>query len=431
MNFSRDRRGQSVVIGTVIIFGFLIAALSLYQVQVVPQQNGQVEFQHFGEVQNDLIDLRAGILGAGSTDRDQYETVRLGTSYSTRVLGINPPDPAGTIQTVEAPPITISNGSGTPEGTVTIPTRFIQYQPGYHEIDQSPIWYDASVLYADGSNSGGGLAVIEGQELVTSEGEVQIVALQNELYKSGTGRVTIELRPAKNITETLPEGENLTVTIPTRLSESDWESKTDLTDSAAYDSVTDTGDNLSIDDSNIYNLTLSTSTANLTVDTVGVQEVPSDPKQNANAAVGGSGGDDDDSTSNNVWTDCPVPPSPPAQGEPGVIYISSSPSNNINANGDTVVIEDGVAVSRNINNPGAVFLGDGATYSGNLGSSGDIVLGENAQTSGNVNRGDDFYMLPGSSTGGNVGVSGTIYLDSRSQIGGNINQGTVQECTVA
>ncbi|WP_127118441.1 hypothetical protein [Halorubrum sp. PV6] len=291
MNFSRDRRGQSVVIGTVIIFGFLIAALSLYQVQVVPQQNGQVEFQHFGDVQNDLVELRAGILQAGSTDRPQYQTVRLGTSYSTRVLGINPPDPAGTIQTVEAPPITISNGSGTPEGTVTIPTRFIQYQPGYHEIDQSPIWYDASVLYADGSNSGGGLAVIEGQELVTSEGKVQIVALQNELYKSGTGRVTIELRPAENISETLPEGDDLTVTIPTRLSESDWESKTDLTDSAAYDSVTDTGDNLGIDDSNIYNLTLSTSTANLTVDTVGVQEVPSDPKQNANAAVADSSGD--------------------------------------------------------------------------------------------------------------------------------------------
>ena len=145
------------------------------------------------------------------------------------------------------------------------------------------------MLYADGSNSGGGLAVIEGQELVTSEGKVQVVALQNELYKSGTGRVTIELRPAENISDTLPEGDNLTVTIPTRLSESDWESKTDLTDSAAYDSVTDTGDNLGIDDSNIYNLTLSTSTANLTVDTVGVQEVPSDPKQNANAAVGGSG----------------------------------------------------------------------------------------------------------------------------------------------
>jgi len=278
------------------------------------------------------------------------------------------------------------------------------------------------VLYVDAR--GGGLAVIEGQNLVDENGEVQIVALQNEFRRSGTSRVTLELRPTENVNVTLPEGP-VNVTIPTRLSEDTWENKTDLTDRDAYVGVTDTGDQ------GIYNLTLNTTAEKLTVDTVGVGEAPDDPKQNANAAVGESGGEDDDSTSNNVWTDCPVPPSPPAQGEPGVIYISSSPSNNINANGDTVVIEDGVAVSRNINNPGAVFLGDGATYSGNLGSSGDIVLGENAQISGNVNRGDDFYLLPGSSTGGNVGVSGTIYLDSRSQIGGNINQGTVQECTVA
>ncbi|TKX79392.1 hypothetical protein [Halorubrum sp. SD626R] len=431
MRFSRDRRGQSVVIGTVILFGFLILALSLYQVQIVPQQNAQVEFQHFEEVRNDLVELRAGILQAGSTDRPQYQTVRLGTSYSTRLFAINPPAPAGTIRTTESYPITISNGSGTPEGTVTIPTRFIQYRPGYNEIDQSPTWYDASVLYVDARDEGGGVAVIEDQELVDSDETVRIIALQNEFRRSGTGRVTIELRPAENISETLPEGDDLTVTIPTRLNESDWESKTDLTDSAAYDSVTDTGADLSIDNSNIYNLTLSTSTANLTVDTVGVQEAPNDPKQNSEAAVGGRGDDSDGSTSNNVWTDCPVPPSPPAQGEAGVIYISSSPSNNINANGDTVVIEDGVAVSRNINNPGAVFIGDDATVSVNIGASGDIVLGENAQLSGNVNDGDDFYLLPGSSTSNNVDVSGTIYLDSRNQIGNNINGGTVQECTVA
>jgi len=125
MQLSHDRRGQSVVIGSVIIFGFLILSLSLYQVQVVPQQNGQVEFQHSEQVRNDLVDLRAGILQAGSVDRSQYQTVRLGTTYSTRVFALNPPSPAGTIRTIDSPPIVISNG--TPEGTTTIPTKFLQY----------------------------------------------------------------------------------------------------------------------------------------------------------------------------------------------------------------------------------------------------------------------------------------------------------------
>jgi len=271
MRFSHDRRGQSVVIGTVILFGFLILALSLYQVQVVPQQNAQTEFEHFEEVRNDLVDLRAGILQAGSIDRPQYQTVRLGTSYSTRIFAINPPDPPGTIRTSRSYNITIEPESGDP---VNVSTRFIQYRPGYNEIDPSSTWYDASVLYLDARDRGDGLVVIEDQTLVDN-GEVQIVALQNEFRRSGTGQVTLEIRPAENITQTLPEG-NLNVTVPTRLSEDDWKNKTDLpTDSDIYRGVTDDANN-----DGVYNLTLNTTADNLTVDTVGVGEAPEEPRQN-------------------------------------------------------------------------------------------------------------------------------------------------------
>jgi len=248
-----------------------------------------VEFQHFEDVRNDLVDLRAGILQAGSTDRPQYQTVRLGTTYPSRVFTINPPSPAGTIQTTESYPIVISNG--TPEGTVTVPTRFLQYRPGYNEIDQSSTWYDASVLYVDARDDGG-VAVIEDQELVGEDGEVRIVALQNEFRRSGTGRVTLELRPVENVTRTLPEG-NLTVTVPTRLSEKDWKSKTDLpTDSDIYGGVTDDAN-----DDGVYNLTLNTTAEKLTVDTVGVQEAPEEPTQNDDGAAGGMDGGDDGSRS--------------------------------------------------------------------------------------------------------------------------------------
>ena len=170
-----DNRAVSTVIGVVILFGFLILTLSLYQVEIVPQQNAEMEFQHSGEVRNDLVELRAGILQAGSIDQPQYQTVQLGTSYPTRVFTINPPPPAGTIRTTESYPITIAYESN---GTVieTIPTRFIEYRPGYNELDQSPTWYDASVLYLDARQEGGGIAVIEDQSLV-NDGKVQITAL--------------------------------------------------------------------------------------------------------------------------------------------------------------------------------------------------------------------------------------------------------------
>ncbi len=279
-----DNRAVSTVIGVVILFGFLILALSLYQVEIVPQQNAEAEFQHSGEVRNDLVELRAGILQAGSIDQPQYQTVQLGTSYPTRVFTINPPPPAGTIRTTESYPITIAYESN---GTVieTIPTRFIEYRPGYNELDQSPTWYDASVLYLDARQEGGGIAVIEDQSLV-NDGKVQITALQNEFRRSGTGRVTVELRPAESITGDIPEGD-LNVTIPTRLSDEEYWNGTDI--SSDIYSITDdrNGDN-------VHNLTLETTTTNLTVDTVGVQEAPEEPSQNDNARLGGGGSDGGD-----------------------------------------------------------------------------------------------------------------------------------------
>ncbi|TKX48318.1 hypothetical protein EXE49_16395 [Halorubrum sp. ASP121] len=282
-----DNRAVAPVIGVVILFGFLILALSLYQVEIVPQQNAETEFQHSGEVRNDLVELRAGILQAGSIDQPQYQTVQLGTTYSTRVFTINPPAPAGTIRTTDPYPITISNNSGTPEGTITIPTRFIEYQPGYNELDRSPTWYDASVLYLDARDEEGGIAVIEDQALVDN-GEVQITALQNEFRRSGIGQVTLELRPAESVIGDIPEGD-LTVTVPTRLSNEEYWDSTDIPENE-YSITEDANDD------GIYNLTLDTTTSNLTVDTVGVQTVPEEPTQNDATRVGG--GESDGGTEN-------------------------------------------------------------------------------------------------------------------------------------
>lgn len=276
-----DNRAVSTVIGVVVLFGFLILALSLYQVEVVPQQNAETEFQHSGEVRNDLVELRAGILQAGSIDQPQYQTVQLGTSYSTRTFSINPPAPAGTIRTSEPYPITISNGGDT----ITIPTRFIEYRPGYNELDRSSTWYDASVLYLDARDEGGGVAVVEDQALVDGR-EVQITALQREFRRSGTGQVTLELRPNKNVTDDIPEGD-LTVTVPTRLSSGEYWDAADIP-TEVYGGVS------APNDDGVHNLTLETTASNLTVDTVGVQEAPEEPTQNENARIGGNNNDEGD-----------------------------------------------------------------------------------------------------------------------------------------
>jgi len=386
-----DNRAVSSVIGVVILFGFLILALSLYQVEVVPQQNAETEFQHSGEVRNDLVELRAGILQAGSIDQPQYQTVQLGTAYSTRTFTINPPSPAGTIRTTDPYPITISNNSGTPEGTITIPTRFIEYQPGYNELDRSSTWYDASVLYLDARDNGGGIAVIEDQALVDN-GEVQITALQNEFRRSGTSQVTLELRPAENVSGDIPEGD-LTVTVPTRLSEDDWEAKTDLpTDSDVYVGVTDTGND--INNRNIYNLTLNTTTNNLTVDTVGVQEAPEAPTQNDAARIGG--GTDGTGGGGNG-----------GGGTGGTQCIDGNYNVNSNENGDlayTGSVNINAKVTGDVVAGGNVNVNSGFGVDGNIQAGGSVSVNSGTRVTGDVSAGGNINDNTG--PGGGNGIQG-------------------------
>jgi hypothetical protein len=219
-SLQNDTRAVSSVIGFILLFGILVIAFVGYQAQVVPQQNAETEFEHFQENRNELIDLRSAILTAGTSDRPQFPTIKLGTNYQTRILAINGPPPAGLLQTSDPYPINISDGSTN----VVIQTRFLEYQPGYYEIGVGSTWYENSVLYLNATESGGGRVVIEDQNLVTDGDTLRITALQNDFQRSGTNRITLELYPTTvegDISE-LAEDEELTVELPTRLSSDYW-----------------------------------------------------------------------------------------------------------------------------------------------------------------------------------------------------------------
>jgi hypothetical protein len=271
------------VVGTVILFGFLILALSLYQVQVVPQENAQVEFQHFEDVRNDLVELRAGISTAGQANTPQFETVQLGTNYPNRLFAINPPSPSGTLQTSPEYNVTISNATTT----VTVPTRFLQYRPGYNELGRSSTWYDASVLYLDERSDGGGFAVIEDQNLVDNQ-TVRITALQNEFQRSGTGSVNVELYPTESVSAgDFPTGD-LNVTIPTRLNGAEyWDDE--LAGNEVYDGVgTDEYDD------GVHALNLETNSTDVRINTVGIQSTPNEGSTRRNVGSRIDGRDDPD-----------------------------------------------------------------------------------------------------------------------------------------
>jgi len=116
------------VVGTVILFGFLIVALGIFQIQVVPTENANVEFEHSQQVEDDFGDLRNDVLRAGSTGSTGSTQVRLGTRYPARTFFINPPPVSGSLETEPTGPIRVLNatvGDGDPETTANAARRAV------------------------------------------------------------------------------------------------------------------------------------------------------------------------------------------------------------------------------------------------------------------------------------------------------------------
>jgi len=263
VRFVDDTRAVSAVVGAIFMFGILILALTTYQAAIVPQQNAQTEFQHFEDNRDELIEFRNAVSTAGQNNVSQFPSIKLGTQYQSRTFTINPAPPAGTIQTSDSYNITIKETNSGEKRNVS--TRFVEYRPGYREISVGSTWYEHSVLYLD-EREGGGLNIIEDQNIITSSGKVRITALQNEFESSGTGRTTVELYP-KNGSEFPDFDGEVTVELPTRLDEDYWESELGDFYGGWEEYENEEGVNKTV---------LNVDSSNLEMNTVGIQDEPTE-----------------------------------------------------------------------------------------------------------------------------------------------------------
>lgn len=284
ISFQDDSRGVSEVVGFLLIFAILVILLSINQAQFVPQENREVEFQHFQDVQDDMVDVRSAISTAGQTNISQYPTVRLGTNYPTRLFAINPPPPTGSLQTSQSYNISIYDDPDMNSDPQNVSTQFLEYQNGYNELDVGPIWYENSVLYLDERSNDGNIAVIEDQNLLTGNNDpVRITALQKNYTKSSTSRVAIEFYPAEDTEINLDglEGD-VTIEIPTRLNRTEyWDEE--LSGNPKYNGVTEDGL-----ESGIHLLNLTVDVDALEFNTVGID---SEPEEGDSARQGIKTGD--------------------------------------------------------------------------------------------------------------------------------------------
>ncbi|MFC3477056.1 Ig-like domain-containing protein [Halobacterium litoreum] len=255
MRFRDDTRGVTVQVGAVLLFATIIIALALYQATVVPTQNADVEYKHSQAVEGDLTQLRNSLLSTAAAGSTRPTSVRLGTTYPSRVFLVNPPPPSGTLRTgsYDNDTIQVSNVEATnPEtqefldGTWSASTKYVEYVPDYSEYQSAPTRrYTASVLsnYFPDRN----VSVPLTDQLLVRGDTITLVSINGSLATSRSGPVTVSpeaLSAPHQRVQVEPQnpGSPVTVTVPTSVSAAAFRNQTALGDQPNV-SVVDAGEN--------------------------------------------------------------------------------------------------------------------------------------------------------------------------------------------
>ena len=224
MRPDRSTRGQSTVIGAILLFGIVIIALAGYQAVAVPAQNQGAEYDHNQVVQTDMHDLRNAILNVRATEGPLATTVQLGTNYPLRVVTLNPPPPAGHLSTVEPEsPIHIEHArvDGAVEGDASVlfeehETRFLTYSPQYNEYHTAPrTTFEHSLLYNRFPNTD---LALTAQQLVDGN-DITITLLSGDLSHASAESISVDARVADGPTDRIPiesDGSPITIQLPTQ-----------------------------------------------------------------------------------------------------------------------------------------------------------------------------------------------------------------------
>jgi hypothetical protein len=227
-----ESRAVSPIIGFVLIIAISATALTILQVAAVPVWNEAVESNHAQEVQKDIQSLRSGTIQVSSTGQTHAEDIELGTTYPRRFLFLNPPPSSGTISAEGDGVVELRNAVATDEETADywdgdtkeFPTKNLVYEPNYNVINNwGSLVYETSgsVVYKQELS---GQAPLTDTVLVSGR-RITVGSVMGNLSRSSTVSESIDLKPvsAPSTPVSLTNGTgNLTVTVPTRLSEETW-----------------------------------------------------------------------------------------------------------------------------------------------------------------------------------------------------------------
>ncbi|ELZ80708.1 hypothetical protein C454_10396 [Haloferax gibbonsii ATCC 33959] len=232
MELLDSERGQAVQVGAILLFGFLVIGLSLYQATVVPQQTKATEFGAYLDASDDLVSLHNDVLATATRGVQSGVTVQTGVQYRPRVVFINPGPPTGSLALTDSRDVTIAGVDavdGEPEavrtlwdgGARTYESKVLRYSPSYNEFDGTPITVSgASVQREAGAN----VVPLGGQTLVSGN-RITVVSVDGRIGQTAA-RTPLTVAPissaARTVTVTNESDEDISLTVPVGSNATAW-----------------------------------------------------------------------------------------------------------------------------------------------------------------------------------------------------------------
>jgi len=240
MRFVGDQRAQSIQVGAVLLFAILIVFFAVWQAVVIPNQNEQVEFDHNQKVQSQLEQLRADMAALADSSTIRSSAVDLGVRYPARLISLNPPAASGRLETVgttnESIAAVIENATAAGEtgdfwngSERSFNTGAIAYEPRYSEYAQPPRTVLENGVLLNQFSSGRTIPLTD--QVVIDDDRIRVGALNGSLSLDRIDSASVDLQPVSTQTRTVAVGErnasttggNVTIELPTRLDQADWE----------------------------------------------------------------------------------------------------------------------------------------------------------------------------------------------------------------
>ncbi|KAB1187750.1 MULTISPECIES: Ig-like domain-containing protein [Haloferax] len=232
MEFLDSERGQAVQVGAILLFGFLVIGLSLYQATVVPQETKSTEFEAYLDASDDLVSLHNDLLTGATKDVQSGTVVQTGVRYRPRTLFVNPGPPTGGLSLSDARTVSITgadavDGEAASVQTVwngsqrTYQSKVLRYSPAYNEFDAESV----SLTGVSVQREAGANVVPLGGQTFISGNRITVVALDGRIGQTGVQTpltVTPISSSAETVTVTNTTGEDIEITLPVGSNATAW-----------------------------------------------------------------------------------------------------------------------------------------------------------------------------------------------------------------